>query len=113
MCRAQVAGAPQDGPRQGGVSARAVEVVSIDLLFLLIVPASLLSLDAAFRRVGNYATRRVGEETVVVPIRSSAADLDSVYTLNAVGAVNRVATLCSEATRQNAPASGVPTGLPS
>jgi Coenzyme PQQ synthesis protein D (PqqD) len=36
--------------------------------------------------VGNYATRRVGDETVVVPIRSSAADLDSVYTLNAVGA---------------------------
>ncbi len=32
---------------------------------------------------------------------------------NAVGAVNRPVTRCSAATRQNAPASGVPTGLPS
>ncbi len=31
----------------------------------------------------------------------------------AVGAVNRHTTLCSSSTRQNAPASGVPTGLPS
>ncbi len=31
----------------------------------------------------------------------------------AVGAVNMAATLCSEITRQNAPGSGVPTGLPS
>ena len=32
---------------------------------------------------------------------------------NAVGAVNSALTLCSATTRQNAPASGVPTGLPS
>src|SRR5437588_541216 len=32
---------------------------------------------------------------------------------NAVGAVKRATALCSEITRQNAPASGVPTGLPS
>ena len=32
---------------------------------------------------------------------------------NAVGDVNSAATLCSDATRQKAPASGVPTGLPS
>ena len=31
----------------------------------------------------------------------------------AVGAVNSVLTPCSAMTRQNAPASGVPTGLPS
>lgn len=31
----------------------------------------------------------------------------------AVGAVNSAFTPCSEITRQNAPASGVPTGLPS
>lgn len=42
---------------------------------------------AAFRRLGHYATRRLGDETVVVPIRARAAELDSVYTLNAVGAV--------------------------
>jgi len=41
---------------------------------------------ASFRRRENYATRQVAEETVVVPIRARAADLDSVYTLNAVGA---------------------------
>lgn len=39
-----------------------------------------------FRRLGCYATRRIGAETVVVPIRARAADLDSVFTLNAVGA---------------------------
>jgi hypothetical protein len=43
--------------------------------------------DPTFRRTGNYATRTLGGETVVVPIRARAADLDSVYTLNAVGAV--------------------------
>jgi hypothetical protein len=32
---------------------------------------------------------------------------------NAVGAVKKATALCSEITRQNAPASGVPTGLPS
>jgi hypothetical protein len=32
---------------------------------------------------------------------------------NAVGAVKSVLTPCSAQTRQNAPASGVPTGLPS
>ena len=32
---------------------------------------------------------------------------------NAVGAVNIATALCCEMTRQNAPASGVPTGLPS
>jgi hypothetical protein len=31
----------------------------------------------------------------------------------AVGAVNSAITLCSAITRQKAPASGVPTGLPS
>ena len=32
---------------------------------------------------------------------------------NAVGAVNSATAPCCEITRQNAPASGVPTGLPS
>jgi hypothetical protein len=41
----------------------------------------------AFRRLGHYATRSLADETVVVPIRARAAELDSVYTLNAVGAV--------------------------
>ena len=42
--------------------------------------------DAAFRRRGDYATRTLSGETVVVPIRARAAELDSVYTLNPVGA---------------------------
>lgn len=40
----------------------------------------------AFRRSGNFATRRIGGETIVVPIRAQAAELDSVYVLNEVGA---------------------------
>jgi hypothetical protein len=40
----------------------------------------------AFRRSGNFATRRIGGETIVVPIRSQAAELDSVFVLNEVGA---------------------------
>ncbi len=43
--------------------------------------------DVAFRRLGDYATRRVADEAVVVPIRARAADLDSVFTLNEVGAL--------------------------
>jgi hypothetical protein len=43
--------------------------------------------ERVFRRLGTYATRTLGGETVVVPIRGRAAELESVYTLNAVGAV--------------------------
>ena len=39
-----------------------------------------------YRRAGDYATRTLSGETVVVPIRARAAELDSVYTLNPVGA---------------------------
>lgn len=35
---------------------------------------------------GEYVTRRIAGETIVVPIRSQAALLDSVYVLNEVGA---------------------------
>lgn len=42
--------------------------------------------DGTYRRRGDYATRTLSGETVVVPIRSRAAELDSVYTLNPVGA---------------------------
>ena len=46
--------------------------------------------------------------------RSSAPSGSSfLIARNAVGAVNSVCTPCSATTRQNAPASGVPTGLPS
>jgi hypothetical protein len=35
---------------------------------------------------GNYVTRRIAGETIVVPIRAEAAQLDSVYVFNEVGA---------------------------
>src|SRR5512142_694905 len=35
---------------------------------------------------GRYVTRRIAGETIVVPIRAEAAQLDSVYVLNEVGA---------------------------
>jgi len=38
-----------------------------------------------FHRSGNYAVRRIAGETIVVPIRAQAAELDSVYVLNDVG----------------------------
>ena len=38
------------------------------------------------RRSGDYVTRRIAGETLVVPIRAEAAELDSVYLFNDVGA---------------------------
>jgi hypothetical protein len=38
------------------------------------------------RRSGDYVTRRIAGETIVVPIRAEAAQLDSVYVFNDVGA---------------------------
>jgi hypothetical protein len=40
-----------------------------------------------FRQRPDYVTRRIGDETVIVPVRSHVADLDSIYTLNEVGSV--------------------------
>ncbi len=47
--------------------------------------------------------------------RSAVAPSGSSFLIAriAVGAVNSASTPCSAITRQNAPASGVPTGLPS
>ena len=41
---------------------------------------------AAASLAGEYVTRRIAGETIVVPIRSQAALLDAVYVLNEVGA---------------------------
>jgi hypothetical protein len=35
---------------------------------------------------GGYVTRRIAGETILVPIRAEAAQLDSVYVFNEVGA---------------------------
>jgi len=37
-------------------------------------------------RHGDFVTREVAGETIVVPIRAGVGDLDSIYTLNEVGA---------------------------
>jgi hypothetical protein len=38
------------------------------------------------RKAGEYVTRRIADETIVVPIRAKAAELDYVYVFNSVGA---------------------------
>jgi hypothetical protein len=35
-----------------------------------------------FEKDGNSVTRRIGAETIIVPVRASVADLRAVYTLN-------------------------------
>jgi hypothetical protein len=37
-------------------------------------------------REGDFVTREVAGETIVVPIRAGVGELDSIYTLNEVGA---------------------------
>ena len=46
-------------------------------------------------------------------VSSSPSGSSFLIALIAVGAVNSASTPCSATTRQNAPASGVPTGFPS
>lgn len=38
-----------------------------------------------YRIAGDHATRKIGEETIVVPVRSRVADLESIYTFNETG----------------------------
>ena len=40
--------------------------------------------DSVFRHAAEFVVRRVGDETILLPIRSRAGDLDSVFTLNDV-----------------------------
>ena len=42
-------------------------------------------LAECFGKEKNYVTREIEGETILVPIRSHAGDLDSIYTLNEVG----------------------------
>ncbi len=45
-----------------------------------------LNMTASYRKAGDYVTRKIASETIVVPIRAKAAELDFVYVLNEVGA---------------------------
>jgi hypothetical protein len=40
----------------------------------------------AYIKTGEFVTRAVAGETIVVPITAGVGDLDSIYTLNEVGA---------------------------
>ena len=37
-------------------------------------------------KCGEFVTRAIADETIVVPIKAGVGDLDSIYTLNDVGA---------------------------
>ena len=39
-----------------------------------------------YRRNENFVYRRIGDETVLVPIKDNVGDMDSIYSLNEVGA---------------------------
>ena len=43
-------------------------------------------LQKAYRKNENFVYRRIGDETVLVPIRESTGDMDAIYNLNEVGA---------------------------
>jgi cobalamin biosynthesis protein CbiG len=43
-------------------------------------------LDKAFVKDDNLMARNIAGETLIVPIRNSIGDLNSIYTLNEVGA---------------------------
>jgi hypothetical protein len=45
-----------------------------------------MSLDAAYARDPDFISRRIADEVIVLPIRKSLGDLESIYTLNEVGA---------------------------
>lgn len=40
----------------------------------------------SFRKKGEFVTRSIADETIVVPVRGQVGDLDAIYNLNEVGA---------------------------
>lgn len=40
-----------------------------------------------YRQDGSIVSRRIEDEVILVPIRQNVADLESIYTLNEVGAL--------------------------
>lgn len=42
--------------------------------------------ESVYRPTSDVVARKVGDESVIVPVRSHVADLDAVVTLNPVGA---------------------------
>jgi hypothetical protein len=50
------------------------------------VPDSFRDVAVCFRKKGEFVTRSIAGETVVVPVRGQVGDLDAIYNLNEVGA---------------------------
>jgi hypothetical protein len=42
--------------------------------------------EARFRKKGEFVTRSIAGETIVVPVRGQVGDLDAIYNLNETGA---------------------------
>lgn len=42
--------------------------------------------ESVFRKSDSVVSRKIDDETIVVPIRQNVGDLESIYTLNEVGA---------------------------
>ena len=49
------------------------------------MPDSSTNRERVLQRAGDFATRNVAGETILVPIRSGVADLECVFTLDEVG----------------------------
>ena len=47
--------------------------------------ASMELKDLTFSKKDDFVTREIAGETIIVPIRKQAGDLESIYTLNEVG----------------------------
>jgi hypothetical protein len=45
-----------------------------------------MEMNSIFRRNEKVVSRKIVDELILVPIRSSVADMESLYTLNEVGA---------------------------
>ena len=41
---------------------------------------------SCYRKSGDFVTRSIAGEAIIVPVRSRTADIDSIYNLNEVGA---------------------------
>jgi len=46
-----------------------------------------MELDTVLAPTGNFVFRKIGDETILVPVRAGVSELDSLFTFNEVGAV--------------------------
>ena len=46
-----------------------------------------MDLDTVLVPKGDYVFRKIGNETILVPVRAGVSELDSLFTFNEVGAV--------------------------